>query len=484
MGLKPGYFVTKQVQIVRLLKRGGMGSVWIADHLGLKTQVAVKFMSAKVADDPSMVTRFNREATSCAQIKSPHVVQVHDHGVTADGDPYIVMELLEGEDLATVLRKKETLSLEQIGAIVQQMGKVLRRAHTLEIIHRDIKPSNIFLVESGDELFIKLLDFGVAKMGTEESDITSTGATVGTMVYMAPEQLLSARRVDHRADLWSVAVVVYRAITGELPFRDEDGVGALIRALEMAVFRPPSALVEGLPPEVDAWFAKSFQRDPAARYQGAREQAEEFLAAIGKTTPTAAASQPSHVSPLKRIKKMVNEGPTAVNQPISATGASAAALAAVAAPRASITQLDPPREEAPEGVQAETLAGTASLPAIAGLRRTRRWPFFLVAVVVLAGLAGAALYVVAPERLGISRARPRLAATAAPSDTSAPTSAAPPPAVTHAPSASATEAPSAAEPPPSASATTVAAPTASGKWPRQGGQVRGGNRNNEKDYGF
>ena len=128
--------------------------------------------------------------------------------------------------------------------MVQQMGKVLRRAHTLEIIHRDIKPSNIFLVESGDELFVKLLDFGVAKMGHEESDITSTGATVGTMVYMAPEQLLSARRVDHRADLWSVAVVVYRCITGELPFRDEDGVGALIRALETAVFRPPSALVE------------------------------------------------------------------------------------------------------------------------------------------------------------------------------------------------------------------------------------------------
>ncbi len=303
---------------------------------------------------------------------------------------------------------------------------------------------------------------------------------------MAPEQLLSARRVDQRADLWSVAVVVYRAITGELPFRDEDGVGALIRALEMAVFRPASALVEGLPPDVDAWFAKSFQRDPPARYQGAREQAEEFLAAIGKSTPTAAPSQPSQISPLKRKKKLVNDGPTAVNQPISATGPGAAALAAVASPRASVTQLDPVRPDAPEAVPAETLAGTASLPEIAGLRRPRRWPMVLGGAVVLGCLAAGAVYVVAPERLGIPRARPRLAATSAPSDVpTSPASAAtpptPPPAVTHAPSATATEA---SEPPPAASATAAAAPTVSGKWPRAGGPVRGGNRNSEKDYGF
>src|SRR6185503_7637826 len=105
MGLQPGYLVSKHVKLVRMLRRGGMGSVWIADHLALQTQVAVKFMSGAAADDPANVTRFAREATSAAQIKSPHVVQIHDHGVTPGGEPFIVMELLEGEDLSMRMKR-------------------------------------------------------------------------------------------------------------------------------------------------------------------------------------------------------------------------------------------------------------------------------------------------------------------------------------------------------------------------------------------
>lgn len=281
MGLEPGYLVSKHVKLVRMLKRGGMGSVWIADHIALQTQVAVKFMSGGSADDPAMVTRFAREATSAAQIKSPHVVQVHDHGVTPEGEPFIVMELLEGEDLASRMKRLGTLALDEVATILLQTCRVLGKAHQMGIIHRDIKPSNIFLVDTDGEIFIKVLDFGVAKLRGEESEITTTGAMVGTLVYMSPEQLLSARRVDHRADLWSLAVVAYRAITGDLPFKDDEGIGALCRALEAGIFFPPSEFDATLSKDIDAWFERAFQREASRRFESAREFLEEFFLAIG-----------------------------------------------------------------------------------------------------------------------------------------------------------------------------------------------------------
>jgi serine/threonine protein kinase len=297
MGLEPGYLVSKHVKLVRMLKRGGMGSVWIADHTALQTQVAVKFMSGGTADDPAMVTRFVREATSAAQIKSPHVVQVHDHGITPEGEPFIVMELLEGEDLASRMKRLGPLAIEEVAKIVLQTCRVLGKAHQMGIIHRDIKPSNIFLVDTEGDIFIKVLDFGVAKLRGEESEITTTGAMVGTVVYMSPEQLLSARRVDHRSDLWSLAVLAYRAITGELPFKDDEGIGALCRALEAGIFFPPSEFDAGLPKDIDAWFERAFQREPSRRFDSAREFIEEFFLAIGMAQALSPPSTPG-VSPI------------------------------------------------------------------------------------------------------------------------------------------------------------------------------------------
>jgi serine/threonine-protein kinase len=281
MGLEPGYLISKHVKLVRMLKRGGMGSVWLAEHLGLSTKVAVKFMSASAADDPTMVTRFTREATFAAQIKSPHAVHIYDHGVTDEGDPFIVMEHLEGEDLASRLKRKDPMSYEELSEIVVQTCKVLSKAHQAGIVHRDIKPGNIFLLEAHGEIFIKLLDFGVAKIDNEEAELTATGAMVGTVVYMSPEQLLSARRVDHRTDLWSLAVVIYRILTGELPFKDDEGIGALCQALENGIFFPPSTINSTLPPELDGWFERAFRRDPSARFASAWEFADSFCATIG-----------------------------------------------------------------------------------------------------------------------------------------------------------------------------------------------------------
>jgi len=203
MALGPGTLVGSNVRLVRVLGQGGMGSIWVADHLTLQTQVAVKFMTAEVAKNPDGAARFTREASAAAQIKSPHVVQTFDHGLTDEGVPFIVMELLEGEDLSRRIQHDGKMSPEHVAPIVSQVSKALYRAHALGIVHRDIKPENIFLSDVDDELLVKVLDFGIAKRSKEVGfSMTSTGAMVGTPYYMSPEQVMSAKNVDLRSDLW------------------------------------------------------------------------------------------------------------------------------------------------------------------------------------------------------------------------------------------------------------------------------------------
>src|SRR5579859_5297092 len=162
--LQPGTPVTATIRLLRRLGAGGMGSVWVAEHLSLRTQVVVKFMAIELAASADAVERFSREAAAAAQVKSPHVVQMHDHGVTPSGVPFIVMELLEGHDLGKHLAARGRLSIGETAEIVGQVCKALARAHERGIVHRDIKPDNIFLCANPDgEIFVKLLDFGIAK---------------------------------------------------------------------------------------------------------------------------------------------------------------------------------------------------------------------------------------------------------------------------------------------------------------------------------
>jgi serine/threonine-protein kinase len=280
VSLVAGAVVGANVRLIRPLKRGGMGSVWLAEHLTLRTQVAVKFMSELLAQDSEYVARFSREAMASAQIKSPHVVQVFDHGISSDGTPYIVMELLEGEDLRTRLGRNGAISVEETASIVAQVARGLTKAHAVGIVHRDIKPDNIFLSDHDGEMFVKLLDFGIAKHAAQESELgmTGTGAMVGTPHYMSPEQILSARRVDHRSDLWSLGVVAYRALTGQVPFQGET-LGAVCIAIERGVFVPASQRRPGLPATLDPWFHRAFTREVDYRFQSAKEMAEALFGA-------------------------------------------------------------------------------------------------------------------------------------------------------------------------------------------------------------
>jgi serine/threonine-protein kinase len=262
-----------------------MGSVWVADHLALKTQVVVKFMSPELAASPDAVARFSREAAAAAQIKSPHVVQMLDHGITADQVPFIAMELLEGQDLAHRLTERGgRLPLPEIADIVGQVAKALGRAHERGIVHRDIKPENIFLCEAGGgETFVKLVDFGIAKStegGGSLGNATKTGSTIGTPYYMSPEQLVGSRSLDSRSDLWSLGIVAYQAAVGTKPF-DAETLGALVVIIHTAILPTPSHAAPDLPASFDAWFAKACAKDPAARFSTAKELADA-LAAVAR----------------------------------------------------------------------------------------------------------------------------------------------------------------------------------------------------------
>jgi serine/threonine-protein kinase len=292
--LEPGTMVTPNVRLVRLIGRGAMGDVWLADHLGLKTRVAVKFVSERVGpDDTEALERFTREAALAAQIKSSHVVQKFDHGVMEDGTPYIVMEYLEGEGLGELLSRNKRLSLPEVAKIVWQTAKALNSAHKVGVVHRDIKPDNIFLSTRDDELHVKVFDFGVAKFTQVPPasirpaeapgaalGITNDGVMIGTPEYMSPEQVMSSKAVDHFADLWGLAVVAYVSLTATLPFAGDD-VGELCVRLLEGDFPPPTGICPELPVGLDGWFAKSFAKSRTDRFQSAREMAQAFMQVPG-----------------------------------------------------------------------------------------------------------------------------------------------------------------------------------------------------------
>ncbi len=278
--------VTSSVRLVRPLGEGGMGSVWVAYHEALRTEVVVKFISSDLKNSKEATERFSREAAAASQVKSPHVVQTFDHGISNDGVPYIVMELLEGRDLGAHLDVHGRCPPELVLEIVVQLSRALDKAHARGIVHRDIKPGNIFLCDTGGEVFVKLLDFGIAK-GVDVPRIdsaTKTGAMIGSPFYMSPEQILGSKDVDHRSDLWSVGVVAFEALTGKKPF-DAETMGGLAIRIHSEPLPLPSKSNHALPPAVDAWFMRACARNVAERFGSAKEMAEALARALGGEMP-------------------------------------------------------------------------------------------------------------------------------------------------------------------------------------------------------
>lgn len=258
-----------------------MGSIWLAEHERLKAEVVVKFIIGEDATQVEARARFEREATLAARAKSPHVVQVFDHGVTAEGVPYIAMERLVGEDLATRMNREGPIRPEVFVEWFRQAAAGLARAHAKQIVHRDLKPENIFLCNEDGAVLVKLLDFGIAKGGPAGSGFggTMTGAMLGTVHYMSPEQTMGASEVDARSDLWAMGILTYYALTGRLPFMG-DGIGVIVTQISLNEPAPPSSIMPTLPKALDGWMKKALSKDPNARFQSAREMASSLTQVV------------------------------------------------------------------------------------------------------------------------------------------------------------------------------------------------------------
>lgn len=271
------------------LGRGAFGAVYVARHTILGTRVALKLLHSTQAQEPDAVERFLREARAAASIGSPHIVRVSDAGITSTRQAFLAMELLEGEDLASYLNRRGRLSVHDAIAITRQVLEGLAAAHEAGIVHRDMKPANVFLTRGeGGAPFAKLLDFGVSKMarsaGGIEARLTATGTIVGTPHYMAPEQLMESKSVDGRADLYSVGVMLYELLSGRLP-HDAESLGALIGLVLTTEPIDLSAIMPDVPPPIAAVALRALAKDPAMRFQSAREMSDALRRCVDGSAP-------------------------------------------------------------------------------------------------------------------------------------------------------------------------------------------------------
>jgi serine/threonine-protein kinase len=271
-----------------------MGSVWRARHEGLGRDVAVKLLSGRLADDDTAKKRFEREATSAMQVQSEHVVRMLGYGIADDGRPYLVMELLEGEDLEARLLKGPLPPRDAV-EMVKQVGAALQRAHEQNILHRDIKPANVFLEHSnGGKLSVKLVDFGFAKkLDRLTAPLTEEGMVVGTPQYMSPEQMTAAK-LDARSDLFSLGSVAFEAFTGRRAF-----AGNSLREVADAVHKRalplPTHVNPALPRALNGWFSKACARDRDDRFNSADEMVRALEQAFSETDTPATERAPEAV---------------------------------------------------------------------------------------------------------------------------------------------------------------------------------------------
>jgi serine/threonine protein kinase len=277
---QPGDVIDGKYRIERFLGEGGMGAVVQATHLLRKAPVALKFMSPSLAAIPGAVERFLNEGVAASQIDCENVVKVFDVGMLPGGDPYLVMEYLNGEDLAHLLARDGKPGLpspQRCLVFILQVLQGLQVIHDAGIVHRDMKPSNCFVLQrEGEPDFVKLLDFGISRVAQSDGGaLTQTNSMMGTPLYMSPEQAKSAHHVDQRSDLYSVAVILYELLSGRPPYMSENGGFVEQIALMLTGDAAPlKASRPDLPDELCARVHKGMNRDPALRYQTAAEMCE------------------------------------------------------------------------------------------------------------------------------------------------------------------------------------------------------------------
>jgi serine/threonine-protein kinase len=247
--LEPGALLAGKLRVVRKLGEGGMGAVYEAVHELTMHRRAIKVLHGHMAMQPRSVTRFLNEASAAGRIGNAHIVETFDAGQLASGEPYLVMELLEGSSLADALESRGgTLPQAETLEIMLQVCEGVAAAHRAGIVHRDLKPDNLFLVQRSGKVDVKLLDFGISRferLQTSESKLTAEGTIMGTLPYMAPEQLRGEQNIDGRVDVYSLGVVLYECLTGKRPFS-----GGSVAALAVQIHQGKYTAIRDLRPEV------------------------------------------------------------------------------------------------------------------------------------------------------------------------------------------------------------------------------------------
>ncbi|MBX3185588.1 MAG: serine/threonine protein kinase [Labilithrix sp.] len=273
--VKAGDVLGGKYRVERVLGAGGMGMVVAARHVELGQRVALKFMLKEAMAEPAHAERFAREARAAVRLQSPHTARVLDVGKLKNGEPYMVMEYLDGQDLDEVLQRTGPMPPHVAVDYLLQACEAFAEAHSLAMIHRDIKLKNLFLTKTMDgRPFVKVLDFGLAKTIGQMGDVslTATSAVFGSPQYMSPEQMKSAKDVDTRSDIWSLGVCLYELLTGRVPF-DASGLAEICAMVLKDPVVPPSRWVQGLPHDLEAVIVKCLAKDPAQRFQTVAELA-------------------------------------------------------------------------------------------------------------------------------------------------------------------------------------------------------------------
>ncbi|XXY47564.1 serine/threonine-protein kinase [Sorangium sp. So ce269] len=289
MAVHLGQVLGGRYRLDRPIGSGGMGQVWEALDLALDRRVAVKLLAYSRTASPAVAARFDQEAKILARLRSPYIVEVYDVGAEQD-QRYLVMELLEGEDLGGILSRHRRVSLAEARALFTPVLMALKAAHAGSVAHLDLKPSNIFVAHTSEGAVVKLLDFGIAKLEKpseldDESHLARAGEVVGSPIFMSPEQLGGQSDLDHRSDLFSLGTVIYLALTGAHPLaNDAIHLMDVIRAIVTKEPRPPSTLV-GLGADVDAFFARALAKDRAQRFSDADEMLAALLALTDGAPP-------------------------------------------------------------------------------------------------------------------------------------------------------------------------------------------------------
>jgi serine/threonine-protein kinase len=265
--------------ITAKLGEGGMGVVFLAEHPVIGRKVAMKAIHPELSRNPEVVSRFVTEAKAVNQIGNEHIVDIHDFGTTADGDFYFIMEFLQGDSLADRLRRESPLDPARALMIGAQVADALAASHAHGIIHRDLKPENIFLIHKGGTSdFVKVLDFGLAKLTVGDDKVshkTRTGSVMGTPYYMSPEQCEGRPNIDHRADVYSLGVILFEMMTGKVPFGGE-GYGEIIVKHITAPIPSPRAINPRVPPACEAILLRALAKNRGERFRGM----EDFRAAM------------------------------------------------------------------------------------------------------------------------------------------------------------------------------------------------------------